>query len=92
MFDSPKFEDDPETRLLKNVTHVLAGNTAETAIAVLIKVLVSLLVGVSADKGKAVKYVGDISRHLKKELNKKNENEFAYLEKDENNQPIIYDK
>lgn len=89
MSNTPRFDDPLEIRLTKNLVHILAGYSAELAIAALLKVLQSLLVGVSADRATAVKHVIAISKHLKKELNSTNVDDFNYLAKDESNQPII---
>lgn len=89
---TPRFQDDMELRLTKNVVHVLSGYTAELAIAVLIKTLQSLLIGVSKDKASAVKHVIAISKHLKKELNSTKADDYGYLTVDESNAPIITDK
>ncbi len=88
----PSFDDDVELRLTKNVVHVLSGYTAEIAVTVLLKVLQSLLIGLSPDCGTATKHVATISKHLKKELRKQNPEDFGYLTKDAEDRPIITDE
>lgn len=87
----PSKDDDMETIMVKNIVHILANNDANLAISALVKVLESLLVGTAPNKGIAIKYVATLSKHLKKELNSKEEKVFGYLYEDaeKQNDPII---
>lgn len=86
-----KQDDHEEVRLVKNVLTVLGGISAETAINVLIRVLEPILVGSAKDKEQALTFVEGVSKHLVEQVGNKPDDQYGFLNKPDDDSPIIYD-
>lgn len=83
------YDENVEARLTKNIMHCLVNSPAEIAVAALVKVLQSLIIGISHDKGEAMKHIAKVGVHLRKEVNRQPASMFGSFYQANSNEPII---
>lgn len=73
--------DKTESQLAQDLVITLKDQKADICLSAVVKVLESLIIGISDDKTSAINMVKNVSEHLIDQLNKKKDDEFGYLEK-----------
>lgn len=88
----PKKDDGIEDIMVKNILHVLAGQSIEICIACLIKCTQALVIGLAKDKQQARTFLKKINAHLKEQIEAQPDFEFGALNTEGSNDPILHDR